>query len=67
MSKIITNVMPKGGVGKTTVLLNIGYELSLLKKKVLFIDTDGQLNLTSNIQYKDDQLIAPNNIFDLFT
>ena len=67
MSKIITNVMPKGGVGKTTVLMNIGYELSLLKKKVLFIDTDGQLNLTSNIQYKNDQVIAPKNIFDLFT
>lgn len=38
--KIIALASGKGGVGKTTVALNIGFALSSLKKKVLVIDTD---------------------------
>lgn len=36
----------KGGVGKTTSTVNIGYALSLLGAKVLVIDADYQGNLT---------------------
>lgn len=38
----------KGGVGKTTLLCNVGAYLSLeMQKKVLVIDADPQCNTTS--------------------
>jgi septum site-determining protein MinD len=39
-AKIIALASGKGGVGKTTVALNIGFALASLKKKVLIVDTD---------------------------
>lgn len=37
----------KGGVGKTTLLVNISAALADLNKRVLLVDTDPQCNLTS--------------------
>ncbi|SFE61306.1 CobQ/CobB/MinD/ParA nucleotide binding domain-containing protein [Actinopolyspora alba] len=37
----------KGGVGKTTLLFNIGIALASLGKRVIFVDLDAQANLTS--------------------
>ena len=47
MGKIITFYNHKGGVGKTTLVHNIGFALADLGKKVLLIDADPQMNLTS--------------------
>ena len=42
MSKIIAVVSQKGGVGKTTTALNLGFCLSLAGEKVLILDVDPQ-------------------------
>lgn len=39
----------KGGVSKTTTIFHIGWKLAELGKKVLFVDTDSQCNLTLSI------------------
>ena len=40
MSKVISVISGKGGVGKTTVTANVGVALSLLGHKTVIIDTD---------------------------
>lgn len=41
---VITNL--KGGVGKTTSAVNIGYDMAVLGQRVLMVDADPQTNLT---------------------
>ncbi len=47
MGKIISVFNHKGGVGKTTLVHNVGVALAQLGKNVLFIDADPQMNLTA--------------------
>lgn len=51
----------KGGVGKTTTVLNIGVFLAIKEKRVLLIDIDPQANLSSGLGITHE----PNEIEDL--
>lgn len=44
----------KGGVGKTTSVVNLGTALAMMGKKVLLIDFDSQGNLTSSVSADGD-------------
>jgi len=52
MRRIITIASQKGGVGKTTVTLNLGYSLSRLGGRVLIVDGDpqGGISIASNLK-----------------
>ncbi len=52
MGKIITVASHKGGVGKTTTTLNLGYSLTRLGQKVLIVDSDpqGAMAVASNLK-----------------
>lgn len=49
MSKVISLLNHKGGVGKTTSTINIGAGLVKLGKRVLVLDLDPQANLTLSL------------------
>jgi len=54
--RIIALVNQKGGVGKTTSVMNIGAGLKLLKKHVLMVDIDPQANLTYSLGIRAHEL-----------
>jgi len=62
MTKIITFFNHKGGVGKTTLVHNLGFLLADRGHKVLLIDADPQMNLTAamyglstSVEYSTDE------------
>lgn len=55
----------KGGVGKTTSVLNIGVFLAEAGKKVLLIDIDPQANLTSGLGIRDENNKDFKSVYDV--
>lgn len=56
MSKVICVVNQKGGVGKTTTVVNLSASLAAAQKKTLFIDFDPQGNASSGIGIDKENL-----------
>ncbi len=62
--RVISVFNQKGGVGKTTTVVNLAVALNHLDKKVLVIDIDPQANTTTGLgldKYKID-----NSLYELF-
>jgi cellulose biosynthesis protein BcsQ len=53
----------KGGVGKTTVAVNLAHALTRRGQRVLVIDTDSQCNATSILCSKD---AGKNTLYEVF-
>ncbi len=74
MTRVISISNHKGGVGKTTSVVNLGAALANFKKKVLLVDMDPQANMSVSFGISDaeenvymalkgEQILKPINVY----
>lgn len=66
--QVIAVGIHKGGAGKTTMSINIAYELAYLGYNVLIIDTDSQMDTTKTLLDNDYiDAVKTNNFYECLT
>ena len=64
MTQIVAVCNQKGGVGKTTVTINLGAALAHLGQKVLLFDLDPKGHLIEDVGLQDVYLNATRTLYD---
>lgn len=65
MGKIISIVLPKGGVGKTTSAVNIAYNFARKNFKTLLVDLDPTASCSMSLGFDNQNIYG--DIFDVFS
>ncbi|MCK9425719.1 MAG: ParA family protein [Ignavibacteriaceae bacterium] len=65
MGKVIAIAVPKGGVGKTTSVVNLGASLAVAEKKTLIIDFDASGACSIALGFTPEKING--DIFDVFS